>query len=90
MLDYMVLFQAILLLNGVNALSLIFAVVFLKYRSEINMLQVFPDLYDENADQDFDNNVCVQNATIHYFSLAMAGQTAINQSSCYITYCILT
>ena len=33
-----------MLLNGVNALSLIFAVVFLKYRSEINMLQVLPDL----------------------------------------------
>ena len=48
-----------MLLNGVNALSLIFAVVFLKYRSEINMLQVLPDLYEENADQDVDNNVCV-------------------------------
>ena len=44
------IFQVMLLLIGVDALSLMFAAVFLKWHSDINMLQVDEDDYVERTD----------------------------------------
>ena len=44
------IFQVMLLLIGVDALSLMFAAVFLKWHSDINMLQVDEDEDVERTD----------------------------------------